>query len=285
VKERWAGTNNRVLVGNPQRIRFLSHQGRVDDQKQPALLDPRVRRGLYQALDRSQLAEAVLQGFGDVADSFIPPNHTYRKEVEASIPQFPFDLVAAQRTLADAGWTRGGDGTLRNAAGAPLAFQIQVTRNARSEKEMPIIADGWRQIGAQVEERMLPPAIVREPESWHRFPGMEIIAQLASSFWKDRISSKDAVGPENRWNAANFGSYANPAVDAFLERLAVTIPRAERITLTRELVREAMTDVAVMPTFWDPDPILALGKVKNLPVPSAITQVHTWNVYEWDIEG
>ena len=39
-----------------------------------------------------------------------------------------------------------------------------------------------------------------------------------------------------------------------------------------------------MPVYWDPDPILALAKVRNLPVPSAITQVHTWNVYEWDVE-
>jgi len=284
ASERWAGTKNQVLVGNPQRLRFVSHQGRAEDQRQPALLDARVRRALYQAMDRRELATALNHGFGDPADSFMPPNHGYRRDVEASIPQFRFDPAAASRALADLGWTRGGDGTLRNSAGTPFALQIQATRNPRSEKEVAIIADVWRQLGIEVDERLVPSTIIRDPETWHRFGGVEMIAQLSTSFWKDRIHSKSVVGPENRWNAANFGSYVNPAVDDIVDRLAATIQRPERITLMRELLREATTDLAVMPVYWDPDPILALAKVRNLPVPSAITQVHTWNVYEWDVE-
>jgi len=283
VQERWANTRNQVLIAIPQRLRFLSHQGRADDQKQPALLDPAVRRALYQGIDRPQLGEFVLLGLGEVADSFVPPNHGYRREVEASIPSYPYSQADASRALADMGWTRGGDGSLRNAAGAPLSFQFWATLNARSGKEMPIIADGWRQLGMQVEERLQPAAIVRDPETWHRFPGMEIIAQLATSFWKDRIDSREMAGPQNRWNGSNFGGYSNAVVDQLLDRLSVTIPRAERVALTRQLVNETMTDVAVMPLYWDPDPLFGLAKVKNLPPPSAITQVHTWNVNEWDI--
>lgn len=135
-----------------------------------------------------------------------------------------------------------------------------------------------------MEERFLPPAIVRDAEAWHRFPGIEVIANLASNFFKDRLHSREAVGAHNRWNGSNFASYVNPMVDGLLDRLAMTIPRPDRVSLTRELVREVMTDMAIMPTFWDPDPILALGPVRNLPAPSAITQVHTWNVYAWDLE-
>lgn len=284
ARERWAGTRNQALVGNPQRIRFVSHQGRVEDQKQPALLDARVRRALYQALDRPQLADLLNHGAGDPADSFIPPNHTYRKEVESSIPQYRYDQATALRALGEVGWTRGADGVLRNTAGAPFAFSIQATRNPRAEKEVAVIADGWRQIGMEVEERLVPSAIIREPESWHRFGGVEIIAQLSTSFMRDRIHSKQVAAAPNRWAAANYGGYVNLAVDDIVDRLVVTIPRADRIPLVRDLLREAMTDIAVMPIYWDPDPILALARVRNLPIPSAITQVHTWNVFEWDVE-
>jgi peptide/nickel transport system substrate-binding protein len=285
ASERWAGTKNQVLVGNPQRLRFVSHQGRVEDQKQPALLDARVRRALYQAMDRQELASALNHGFGEAADSFIPPNHSYRRDVEASIPTYRFDPAAASRALAELGWNRGGDGTLRSATGAPFTLQIQATRNPRAEKEVAIIADGWRQLGIDMDERLVPSTIIRDPETWHRFGGVEIIAQLSTSFWKDRIHSKSVVGPENRWNAANFGSYVNPAVDDIVDRLSSTIERPGRITLMRELLREAESDLAVMPIYWDPDPVLALARVKNLPVPSAITQVHTWNIYDWDLES
>jgi hypothetical protein len=64
----------------------------------------------------------------------------------------------------------------------------------------------------------------------------------------------------------------------------VTIPRAERIPLMRQLLQESVTDMAVMPLYWDPDPLFTLARVKNVPMPAAITQVHTWNVYDWDIE-
>jgi peptide/nickel transport system substrate-binding protein len=284
IQERWRGTKNQVMIAVPQRLRFLSHQGRPDDQKQPALLDPAVRRALYQGVDRQALLDYVILGFGEPADSFMPSNHGYRKDVESAIPQYAYNTAAATRALADLGWTRGADGTIRDGSGAPLTFQLWATRNARSEKELPIIADGWRQMGMQVEERLQPPAIVRDPETWHRFPGIEIIAQLSTSFWKDRIDSREAAGPQNRWNGTNFGGYANPAVDQILDRLSVTIPRAERIPLMRQLLQESVTDMAVMPLYWDPDPLFTLAKVKNVPMPAAITQVHTWNVYDWDIE-
>jgi peptide/nickel transport system substrate-binding protein len=282
VKQRWIGTGNQVLVAQNGRMRLVSPQYRAELQQQPALFDPRVRRALYMAIDRPTIVEVITGGDGASADSFIPPNAFDRREVEPAIPQYPYDLAAAARAFADAGWTRGVDGVLRS-GGAALTFNMQVTPSVNSERELETTAAGWKEIGVQPDLRVLPPAIIRDPEAWHSYPGVEIMGQTAPNFLRERLDSRATAGPANRWNGANFGGYHNPAVDELIDRLALTIPRAERSAVTRDLVRTVMGEVGIMPLYWTPDIIFALAKVKNIPLPSPNTQIYTWNIYDWDI--
>jgi peptide/nickel transport system substrate-binding protein len=283
VKQRWAGTGHQVLVAQNGRMRLVSPQYRPELQHQPALFDPRIRRALYQAIDRPTIVEVITGGDGALADSFIPPNAHDRREIESAIPQYLYDLTAATRAIAEAGWTRGAEGVLRNAAGAPLSFNMQVTPSVNSERELETTAAGWKEIGVQADLRILPPAIIRDPEAWHSYPGVEIMGQTAPNFLRERLHSGATAGPANRWNGANFGGYTNPAFDELVDRLAVTIPRAERTGVTRDMVRTVMAEVGIMPLYWTPDIIFALGKVKNIPLPSPNTQIYTWNSYEWDM--
>ena len=266
-------------------MRLVSPQYRPELQHQPALFDPRVRRALYRAIDRPSIVEVITGGDGALADSFIPPNAHDRREIESAIPPYPYDLGTATRALAEAGWVRGPDGGLRNLAGAPLSFGMQVTPSVNSERELETTAAGWKEIGVQVEVRILPPAIIRDPEAWHSYPGLEIMGQTAPNFLRERLRSSATSGPANRWNGANFGGYSNPIVDDLLDRLAVTVPRADRAVVKRDLVRTVMDEVGVMPLYWTPDIIFALGRVKNIPLPSPNTQIYTWNAYEWDMAG
>ena len=284
LRDRWTGTGNQVLIGLPDLLRFTSPQFRPEVQSEPALLDPQVRRALYQAIDRQAVSDLVTQGFGFPADSFVSPNDPYRQDVEHAIPQYPYDLAAAAQTLAQAGWTKGGDGVLRNAQGRAFQTSIQVTSQGRAEKELNSISDGWKQLGVQVEQKILPASITRDREAWTSFPGFDIRATSGQAFYLNRLHSSTSVTPQNRFTGSNAASYQNPEVDRLYDRLVVTIPRPERVNLTRDLARAVMTDIGFMPLYWDPETIEALARVKNLPRPSARGQIHTWNAYEWDLE-
>lgn len=283
VEERWVGTKNQVLVAQNGRVRFGSVQFRLDSQQQPALFDPSVRRAMYQAIDRQALVDAVILGYGATADSFIPPDEPMRKDVEPAIPQYRYDLPAAARALADLGWTKGSDGVLRSREGRPFEFVMQQTASGRSEVEQNVAVDGWKQLGMRIEQRILATSLQADEETRARFPGVEISAVPYTSFLEGRIHSKFSPTPQTRWRGSNRGSYSNAKIDEVLDRLLVTIPRAERLQLVRDLLRESMTDLALFPLYWDPDPILALARVKNIPMPTARTQVHTWNVWAWDV--
>jgi peptide/nickel transport system substrate-binding protein len=283
VEERWSGTGNVVVVAQNGRLRFAVHQNRTDSQTQPALLDPAVRRAMYQAVDRQTLVDVLLAGKGPIADSFIPPEEAMRKDVESAIPQYPFDLAVAGRALGDLGWTRGSDGVLRR-DGQPLEIIVQAGAAARAEVEQNTTVDGWKQLGVKVEQRIQSAAAQGDDEARAKFPGIEVTANPYTAFFDARVHSRFFPTQANRWQGSNRSSYGNPSVDALSDKLASTIAKPERTQVIRDLLREYMTDLGIMPLYWDPDPMPMLARVKGVPPPTARTQVHTWNVSEWDVE-
>lgn len=74
-----------------------------------------VRQAFYHAIDRQTLTHVMTQGLARVADSWYPPAHPLRSQVEASIPQFPYGPGRVPGLLARAGWHRGPDGVPLNA--------------------------------------------------------------------------------------------------------------------------------------------------------------------------
>jgi peptide/nickel transport system substrate-binding protein len=280
VKKRWEGTGNQVTTGLSGGVRHLEIQFRPEyAQPRNGLPNRAVRQALYHAIDRETLNEVLNSGLAPVADSWIPPNHQLRPQLEVAIPQFPLDLRRAQQLLAEARWERGSDGTLVHApSGERFVIEINGSQGLRTDKEEPIIADGWKALGAEVSMQVIPAARGRDREYRSKLSGVNLSGGVGfDDFTTDRLHSKYITSEATRWNGTNRGGYSNPTVDGILERLIVTVPQGERLPLHRELLREQMGDVALMPLYWQVDPVLALRGVKNF-------DQHTWNFFTWDKE-
>ena len=96
--------------------------------------------------------------------------------------------------------------------------------------------------------------------------------------YNSRLYSGNISTAGNRWTGRDRGGYSNPAVDAILEKLAVTIDPRETLTLHRQLIQQAMGDVAMMPMYYDLNPVLTLNGVRG---PLGGTQLE-WNFFDWD---
>ncbi len=71
--------------------------------------------------------------------------------VAADLPRIPYDTAAALALLAEAGWRRGGDGVLRNAAGQPFAFTLLVDKGNPSREQAAVaVQQQLRAIGVAV---------------------------------------------------------------------------------------------------------------------------------------
>lgn len=281
VQQRWAGTGNQVRFDAKPQFEQLELQHAPQYARPLNGMTVRdVRAALYHAIDRPTLTQVMTDGIAPVADSWFTPNDGLRAEVEAYIPQFPYDLTRAQQLLAGAGWVRAADGILfHQGTGDRFQIQIQGQAGPGTEKEASAIADGWKAIGARVEFDLVPPARAGDAEYQATRPGPRITSPSADAYYQNRLHSGQIASPANRWTGRNRGGYSNPRVDSLLDRMNVTIDARERLELHRQLLQEQMGDVAVYPLYWEVAPILMLKGVKG---PRAVRNQVTVNIFEWD---
>jgi peptide/nickel transport system substrate-binding protein len=283
VQQRWAGTGNEVRFDVRGSIRGVRIQQKPEYARPVhGFTDRAVRYAFYHAIDRQAMAQAMSQGMAPVADSWIAPNSALRRPLESSIPQYPYDPPRAQQLLSQVGWVKGPDGVLvHTATGTRFETTIRAPSGATPEKEQPIVADYWKALGAQVELEVRPEALADDPEYGATFPGGEIVGPRAARFYVDQYwHSRQIASAANRWRGENTEGYDNPRADMLMTQMAATLDPPQQLALHSQLLREMMGDVAIMPTYWQLDPVLAVKGVKTHRVVGGNNA--TWNFFDWD---
>lgn len=281
VEKRWAGTGNEVHydVGDASRqieIQFRPDVARPTD----GLTRLAVRQAFYQSIDRKLLSDLFAGGVGPPADSWLSPRSKLRAGLEASIPRFAYDASQAGRLLAGAGWSRGADGVLVNSqTGERFETELRVSV-PEEQKLMSVVADQWRQLGAQVTETVVPPARANDREYGSTYTGGLFSAgPMSAMVFGGRTHSKDLRSAANRWTGRNRAGYVNPELDTLLDRVAIAIDPAEFQRLLGDVLQIQIGQLVVMPLFWDANPVLQLKGVKSHP---GAGQTTTWNFFEFD---
>ncbi len=280
VRNRWAGTENRVDIGPTDGLRHLQLQFRPGLARPPAgLTNPAVRQALYHGIDRQAIVEVMTRGTAPTADSYMPPVEPMRPLVESAIPQFPYDPTRAAQLLAQAGWTRASDGSLvHQATGERFDIDVWGRTGSASEQELSIIADNWKAIGAQPKTYMVPAVRVTDRELLATYPGVLLHNPPWFSLYESRLHTRDIANEGNRWSGRNAAGYSSARVDGLLDDLLVAIEPQRQVAVHRQLLQEVMSDVAFMPLYWVIRPVLVLGAVRG-----EVTAFATgWNIFEWD---
>src|SRR5205814_5912031 len=89
-----------------------------------------------------------------------------------------------------------------------------------------------------------------------KIDGAQIHDQTVFDYAVSRLGTADISSPANRYNGRNLAGYSNPRFDAILDTLQRTIDQTEAGKMHRELVREAFTDLAIMPFYFQMTPLL-----------------------------
>ena len=123
--------------------------------RRPQLADARVRRALTMGTDRQQIVDALLEGYGRVANSTLLPAHWAYDSLQASA--LAYDPAAARALLEEAGWSdRDGDGIRERADGTRLAVEILYNQGNQARKRIAeIMQIQLRDIGVQVTPQVL----------------------------------------------------------------------------------------------------------------------------------
>lgn len=118
--------------------------------RRPQLSDARVRRALTLGVDRAGIVQAVLKGYGTVANSTVPPTHWQYDP--SKLPEMPYDPDRARALLDEAGWKdRDGDGVRENADGVPLRISLKYNTGSQQRQSIAELMQAQlRQVGVDV---------------------------------------------------------------------------------------------------------------------------------------
>ena len=280
--QRWATAydfpavaEGRVALAEIPHGRPTGMQGLVFNTRNPLFADLRVRQALGLAFNADWIGETLYGGglarigsyFANSPLAFSGAAEGREREILApfaeSLPPGTLDapvrsapgepdprnrrgLRAAARLLEEAGWTLR-DGVLRDAAGAPFAFEI-LLGSAADERIAGIFRDGLATLGIDAAVRTVDSAQYQERLTDYRF-------DMIVNRWGLSLSP----GNEQRlyWGSAgreapgtrNYMGVASPAVDAAIDALLAARELPDFQAAARALDRVLTAGHYVIP-FW-----------------------------------
>lgn len=189
--------------------------------REPQLADVRVRRAITLATNRAAVVEALLRGYGVVAETGVPPFHWAH---DPELPSLAYDPDEAARLLEAAGWLdRNGDGIRENAAGE--ALELEVIFNAANRDRQTIaelMQAELRAVGVALTPVALEGGQVQQRAFGREFGGL--ILSWASDF---KVDERGFFHSEVEAQPLAFAGLSDPEVDALLDTLQLFVDREQ----------------------------------------------------------
>lgn len=212
------------------------------NQERPIFRSPLVRRALAHAVNREAIIAGVLKGYAVYPQGTIPAAlHDYFAD---SLPPIGYDTTKAIALLARAGWRRGADGGMRDAAGAPVAFTLLVDKGNPSREQAALaVQQDLGRLGIRVALRTLEFAtVVRD----HILTGK----YDANLIWWTTPPDPDQYSFYATGQSNNHIGYSNRTVDSLLLEGRMTSDPARRRAIYAAFQRVEAEDPPVLVLFY-----------------------------------
>jgi peptide/nickel transport system substrate-binding protein len=201
--------------------------------------DLRVRQALLYATDRTALVEAV---FGPTSPVATGPLSAVTRGADKSLAgRYPFDLVAAQRLLSDAGWRDANNDGILEKDGKPLALKGVLMSWGELPAIGTILQAQWRKAGIdlQLEPLAYPAALEAGRAGTHHLMPFVLSGtdpNLLSNFFHSR-----------NLGGFNFSKVNDPEMDAWLDTASREGDWGKRSDLYGQVQRRIMDQAWILP--------------------------------------
>lgn len=274
IKNRSAG---RVLPFYTEGLTWEHIDFNMDD---PWLKDKRVRQAIAFAIDRESIAKTLFGGRQPVANTFFGPKHF---AYNANVKKYAYDPAKAKSLLAEAGFTAGPDGIMRDGSGKRFAISIMTTAgNTVREQVEQIIKDQLRTIGIDLTIDNRPASVLFGQVTARRtYPHLVMYAWVSSpsTHFRTIWHSKEIPTAANNFVGQNTPGYKNAEVDKLLEQADQELDEAKRIALLKKVQEIWVEDLPSLPLFFRLELNVAKRDLKNY-LPRGIGTT-TWNAEAW----
>ncbi|MBS0442065.1 MAG: ABC transporter substrate-binding protein [Proteobacteria bacterium] len=261
------GPENRIVFIGMDQFRDKLLYGSVPGDKNP-FKDQRVRRAMYQAIDIETMKTKLMNGLSVPTGGLTPsPLGAYNDpEIEGRLP---YDLAAARKLMADAGFADGFEVTL----------DCPNNRYINDEEICIALAGMWAQLKIKVKVNAQPratyfPKIEKQDTSLYMLGWGGAITDAETTFTPVlRNRGEKGVG---YWN---FGGVKDDKFDALAAQSSVEPDAKKREGLIKAALREYKEQVHVIPLHRQVIPWAARSNV------SAVHRADNWLEVQWVTVG
>ena len=257
------GPENRIVFIGLDQARDKLLYGSVPGDKNP-FKDERVRRAMYQAVDIETLKTKLMNGQSYPTGGLTPsPLGSYNDpEIEKRLP---YDLTAARKLMADAGYADGFEVTL----------DCPNNRYINDEEICIALAGMWAQLKIKVKVSAQPratyfPKIEKQDTSLYMLGWGGAITDAETTF-TPVLRNRGEKG-QGYWN---FGGSKNDKFDALAAQSSVEPDPKKREALIKAAMREYKEQVHVIPLHRQVIPWAARSNV------SAVHRADNWLEVQW----
>jgi len=252
----------------------------------PIFRDVRVRRALLHAIDREQLGTTLYGGQAPVAHFPLSPQEPGFAAAEAAAAKYAFDPRRSLALMEDAGWRRGSDGVLANAAGErfEIPFRVPVADNEQVRLQ-GAVAGFWSDIGVRARVDNASDAQLRDRQLRETYPGIATtdsgptIASLSR-----RWHSSNIPRTENRYVGDNAAHWSHPEADRILEQVDRTFRKDEMESLLVQFARLYSEELPALTLYYTPEVTAVHRSLKGARPRATGSGQNTWNwsCYQWE---
>ena len=220
------------------------------------LQDRRVRLALSHALNRTALADRVMEGGAEAAGQIAPPGFIGHV---ADLGMPVFDPQRARSLLSEAGYPQGFG----------LTLHCTADRFAGDARTCQSIGQMFTAIGIKAEVETLPTAVFfrRANRGVNGEPEFSI---SGSMFFTTSGAASEGMSTilrtynaELGHGASNRGRFSDAELDRLITQIESMMDDARREELTQQAVRRVMSEAAIIPVFFVRS---AWGMTRNLTV-------------------
>ncbi|MGH7572974.1 MAG: peptide-binding protein [Gemmatimonadota bacterium] len=198
--------------------------------RNPLFEDVSVRRALTMSINRQQIVDALLYGYGRIATTDVMP---FQWEFDESLEPWPYDADRAKELLAEAGWEdHDGDGVI-DRDGRPFRFVLETNQgNDLREDIIVIVQSNLEEVGIDVEPRLTEWNTLIDRLKRKEFEAAVSGWSVDFKFDPTEVMSCGAI--EAKYN---YASFCNPRADSLMQRALTTLEREEAKPLWDEYQR------------------------------------------------
>jgi peptide/nickel transport system substrate-binding protein len=206
--------------------------------------DPRVRQALAHAINQQEIVDALLFGYGQPAAGPVMPE----SPLHPGVDPIPHDPERARALFAEAGYTAGADGILRNGQGRPLRFTLMTSENRLRQDISTVLQQQLRRAGVDMQVRVME---FQTLLAQHRARDYEaVLASWTLDSFRVDPTPLFSCEEAQREGSPNRAGYCNPEADRLmLAGLRETDAGRSRETW-RELTQLLQRDQPITFLYW-----------------------------------